>query len=287
MAYSCRVEADSLSSDGIRLTSLVVTFPAIVQAQVLTHRAFSRNSSSMRAIPVEKLIKQVQEDPYIPEVWGKNQKGMQPAPEIETPIAARNSWTWALDHSLQAAQDLAHCSVHKELVNRLLHPFSWVTMIITATDWDNFFELRCHPAAQYEIRKLAEMMRESLRASFPRRKEIGQWHLPFIPQEEEPAYDTWTLRRFSTARSGRVSYNNHYGKRDLADDLRLAKDLLDNKPAHSSPSEHHATPDPEYPYKSYLKEDLLKQNNGHWEPWIDQVLYNANLKGWISGRHYQ
>lgn len=240
---------------------------------------FSFSASSLRAIPVLRLINRVYMDPYTPEVWGSNQKGMQPGEELPDDQAneAYQWWNDTRDAVLHNCDRLAELKVHKELVNRLLQPFSWVSMVITATDWDNFFSLRCHPDAQYEIRKLAGMMRDSLSLSSPRRLLHGDWHLPFTTGREQEDLDLWTLKRLSAARCARVSYNTHDNKKDLAEDLRLANDLLTHVPAHLSPLEHQAVPDTEY-------EDKLRHLEKHtWLP-RESLLYNANFRGWKSYR---
>ncbi len=288
MGWECRVEADSISPDGNRIISWVVSMPTLVHYQLIRHRMFSVSVSSLRAVPVQRLTDRVGADPYIPEVWGSNQKGMQPGEELD-PAQARASqedWRAALKNQLWYAGALKNRGVHKELVNKLLSPFSWTTMIITATDWKNFFQLRCHPDAQYEIRKLAEMMRSSLGNSFPRKIHPGQWHLPFISLADEECYPLDVLVKISAARSARVSYETHEGKRDLSEDLRLAKDLLDHQPPHSGPWEHQATPDKEWLWKKTIIQAMIKEHPlQEHERWMDNILYSANFKGWQSQRY--
>ena len=130
---------------------------------------FSRNSASSRAIPVEKMIKMVEDDPFIPTYWGKNQKGMQAEEELDqnTQDLAKGNWLLAMDNALEAAQHFVKIGVHKQLANRLLEPFMWHTCIVSATDWDNFFALRCDSAAAPEIRNAALLMRDVLAESVP------------------------------------------------------------------------------------------------------------------------
>ncbi len=249
MAYDCRVLADSVNPVGCRLTTMEITFPRIVLAEFNTHRMLSRNSASSRAIPVEKQLAKVLSDPFIPVYWGKNQKGMKADQELDGAArdAAFSSWHAARDYAVECAKALLEHGVHKQITNRLLEPFMWHTAIVSATDWDNFFGLRCHPDAQPEIRVIAEMMRTALGASTPRGLGRGEWHLPLVYEEDEqaamnlwPDPDPWMLGlvKVSAGRCARVSYLTHDGKRDLMEDVGLCDRLLVS--GHMSPLEHPA-----------------------------------------------
>jgi thymidylate synthase ThyX len=156
MAFSARVLLDSRSPSGARLTTLEVRYPRFIHSEMMTHRVFSRNAASSRAIPIKKMIAAVREEPALPVYWGRNQTGMSAreavTPEVEA--LARAEWQSALEDALAHAERLAEKDIdlHKQLVNRLLEPFAWITVIITATDWANFFTQRCHPDAQPEIK---------------------------------------------------------------------------------------------------------------------------------------
>lgn len=257
--YKCEIIKDSICHT--RLTTFVVTYPRIVHAEMMTHRMFSRNSASSRAIPVDKMIKMVEEDPFIPTYWGKNQKGMQALEQIiDNDITkAREFWIEALSSSLYNARNLARLSVHKQTINRLLEPFSWITVIITATEFENFFNLRCHKDAQPEIQAIATMMKDEYEASNPIELSAEKWHLPFI-REDEKFENLEDCIRVSVARCARVSYLNHFGIKNLEDDLRLFYQLKDS--GHMSPFEHCAKP------------SLLPDS------------YFANFKGWKSYRYF-
>jgi thymidylate synthase ThyX len=246
MAFSARVLLDSRAPSGARLTTLEVRYPRFIHSEMMTHRAFSRNAASSRAIPIKKMIAAVREEPALPVYWGRNQTGMSAreaiAPDVES--RARAEWQSALDDALRHAERLAaqDIDLHKQLVNRLLEPFAWITVIITATDWANFFTQRCHPDAQPEIKHIAEMMLAAYRASAPAPVEMGRWHLPLI-QADERALPDEQLCKLSVARCARVSYLTHDGKRDLERDLELYERLLGGGAnGHWSPFEHVATP---------------------------------------------
>lgn len=145
MGYQCKIVADSISPQGHRITSLLVTYPRIVHAEFLRHRMLSRNSASSRAIPFEKMVKMVEEDPFIPIAWQKDHKGMQGTEywDKEESDKMNLEWLQARNKAIYQARMLHYAGVTKQLCNRLLEPFMWHTELITATEWNNFFELRC------------------------------------------------------------------------------------------------------------------------------------------------
>lgn len=289
MTHAAKVLADSISPDGVRLTSLEVTFSRIVLAEFNTHRMFSRNSASSRAVPVEKMIKMVRENPYVPTHWGKNQKGMQAEEEVGEPLAtsAAKVWLDARDVAVKQAADLLNLGIHKQITNRLLEPFMWHTCIVTATEWDNFFHLRCHPHAHPEIRLAAEEMLLALEASKPRLINYGAWHLPLLPEFEEVHVDNsidWV--KVSVARCARVSYLTHEGKRDIQADLDLYDRLLTS--GHMSPFEHVARP----AMRTDLPVEMLDYvTHGSSYKGIEDNVSNAirkqfwgNFRGWVQLR---
>ncbi len=145
------VVADSINSWGNRITSLLVTMPRIILAEFNTHRMFSRNTSSSRAIPFNKMVESVEKDPFIPIAWQKDHKGMQGSEYItdEIKIEELNSiWLYGRDRAIEIAKTLHSdrgndIPVTKQLCNRLLEPFMWTTVLVTSTEWENFFSLRC------------------------------------------------------------------------------------------------------------------------------------------------
>lgn len=237
MAYSAKIVADSIHHT--RLTTMEITYPRFVHAEFLTHRQFSRNSASSRAIPIAKMIARVKSDPVWPTYWGVNEKGMQAntlmsEAEIER---AKEQWQRAIDQACANASTLAHLGCHKQIANRLLEPFSWITTIVTATEWENFFHLRCNAAAQPEIRKIAEMMQALYRTSEP--QVVKSWHLPYIQPSELTMIDQDQIE-LSVARCARVSYLTHQGTRDIDADFALFRRLYEGR--HLSPFEHIAFP---------------------------------------------
>jgi thymidylate synthase ThyX len=290
-----KVLADSRSPAGHRLTTLEVTFPRFVLAEFNTHRVFSRNSASSRAIPIVKQLRRVLEHPFVPLEFGSNQPGMQAGPALagEAKAAAEREWLDARDDAVRrvlglvtepgaaGAEDLHRrldeveqtiqakarpadwLNVHKQVANRLLEPFMWHTVIVTATEWENFFNLRCHADAQPEIRLVAERMRDAIAASEPARLDAGGWHLPLVRDEDrKQVASTEELIKVSAGRCARVSYLTHAGERDLSADIELCERLLTS--GHMSPLEHPSRP---------LSEAELGE--GEW---------SGNFRGWLQFR---
>lgn len=259
---SAKIMADSISPEGVRITTMQVKFHRFVLAEFNTHRRFSRNFSSSRAIPTKKLLEQVRTNPAMPVWWGKNQSGMQ-APEELTGQALRDAQlAWRLSASIAAdrAEEMAASGAHKQIVNRLIEPFLYVEGIVTSTDWQNFFDLRCHPDAQPEIQALAYKMRDVLNASTPTPLTHGDWHLPYISSDDHftiddhyeelgrPAtFSLWEeLAKVSAARCCRVSYLKHDGTTaTIKEELALFDKLAGGVPIHASPLEHQARCVPE------------------------------------------
>lgn len=245
---SARVIADSHSRSGIRLTTIEARCHRFVLAELNTHRAFSRNSASSRAIPFAKQLERVLTDPAIPVSFPAEQSGMQGGEELEDWKRAQAQLTWldARDMAVRNAQELADIGVHKSVVNRLLEPFMWHTVIISSVEWENFFWQRCSPLAQPEMQAVAYAIRDALHASEPELLHVNEWHMPYITDEDLRECDRRNMdpRQVSVARCARVSYLTQDGVRDLAKDVELYNRLITADPPHASPLEHVATPMP-------------------------------------------
>ena len=245
---SARVIADSVTPNGDRITTFEIKLHRYVLAEFNTHRVNSRNFQSSRACPVEKMIANVIEDNVYPLHWGRKQKGMVADLEIDEAdqLEAIAIWDEAREAAIGYVKRLLEIDVHKQVANRLLEPFMAITGIVTATDYSNFFDQRCHSDAQPEIRALAIAMREAYEQSEPmliRPNEGIPWHIPFLKQED---WELWheneltyqDLIKISVGRCARVSYLNHDGDRSIQDDIKLHDRLLSSKPPHFSPFEH-------------------------------------------------
>ena len=233
-----KIVCDSVNPAGDRLTTFVCTYPRLVHCEILTHRMFSRNSSSSRAIPVEKMIERILSNPAVPVVWGKNQKGMQAdnVLGLTESIKAEDAWLAAMDDALDHAKTLISLGVHKQIANRLLEPFAHMTTIITATDWANFFNLRAHKDAQPEFQELAFQMLVAYRDNEPVEKRAGEWHIPFGDKYVDEGLSTAQMLKIATARCARVSYLTFDNEIDHEADYRLHDQLLAS--GHMSPFEH-------------------------------------------------
>lgn len=275
---SAKIIADSISESGHRLTTFVCVFPRIVLAEFNTHRMLSRNSASSRAIPFKKMVEMVKTNPFVPIKWMKDHKGMQGNQYFEgTEIELlRTEWLQARNFAVQQAEELSEAGLTKQIVNRLLEPFMWHTVIVTGTEWENFFALRAHEAAEIHIQDLAHKMLEAYNSSSPQLLRAGEWHIPFGDKLDEErlftqieadhgvydpviAYErskgnntyedliTKYKVKIATARCARVSYLNFEGKDDYEADIKLHDQLLEA--GHMSPFEHCARAMDEFEYK--------------------------------------
>lgn len=294
--YEAKVLADSISPDGVRLITTQATFPRFILAEFNTHRVLSRNSASSRAIPTEKLVEQVEQNPFVPEVFFKRVKGMgqgEPFDEKGQELC-RVDWNIARREALNAVFRMNHSGVAKSQVNRLLEPFMWHTVICTATSWDNFFNLRAPVGdevdydfpAQPEIQKIAIMMRQVMRASKPKRIDYGQWHLPLLTQSEieEVGEDVYLSKTpdiywpmISAGRCARVSFDTHENYEEFWKSYQRAEKLEGD--GHMSPDEHPARP--------LEPSEGATFDTGNFEGWVQLrklIPHEANPMAAIEGR---
>ncbi len=216
---NAKIVADSITATGDRLTTLEIVFPRYILAELNTHRLFSKNSASSRAIPFEKMAREVVNNPFIPYAWQKDHKGMQGNEYITDDRLTHGSWLRARNNAIQEASMLnMNIEVTKQLANRLLEPFMYHKVLISATEWENFFNLRCpryelhtkNPGVIYKSRKdllkeypeyerntelewlsinrgqadihmmfLAEAIYDAIQESTPKKLEPEEWHIPY------------------------------------------------------------------------------------------------------------
>jgi len=342
MAYECTIVADSVTSRGHRITTMVITLPRIMLAEFNTHRDFSRNSGSSRAIPVKTQMKALLNDTFVPTEFGTAIPRMNAGPKLEgdkhdqavavwndaakeqvlaalrlttSPGYVKREWErWVEQRNdnfeefvldvIDRINDKEH-HIHdlksllwatKGLTNRLLETFMWHTVIVTATEWDNFFNLRTDDNAQLEIRIIAGMMKEAYAASTPALLHEGEWHLPFIQEHElEWAKENpLDAVKAVTARCARVSYLTHDKKViDLSADFRLADSLAAS--GHMSPFEHAATPIPDKEWNvrmkmaSVAREAYMAQElEAHVvEQLVNRMEFSGNVRGFAQARRDQ
>lgn len=279
---SAKIVLDSVSAvTGDRMVTYEVECHRYIWAEMLTHKMLSRNAASSRAIPVTKMFDQCNAAPIY---WGKNQGGMQAWEELPETMKNGAAWQWeiARKHAIFYAESLLETGLHKQHANRLTEPFQMMKAVVSATEWDNFFWLRNHEAAQPEIAELARCMLEARMQSVPQMLACGEWHLPYVTEDEQhlPIEDKLKI---STARCAAVSFRNtDYG---LDKSREVWERLVGDDRKHSSAMEHQAKVmhpihecklnDPTYPET--------------WEDGISHVtrdgsLWSGNLKGFIQLR---
>ena len=240
--FNAKVLADSTNLCGNRLITMEMTYPRFIHAEHLRHRMFSFNVASSRAIPVEKMIEQVEKNPVIPTHWGKAQKGMQAYEEVNDNAKANCAFEWLHCRRavIKSCKVMLEVGLHKQIINRLLEPWMWCTVICTGSQgaWNNFWALRCHPEAEPHMQKIAELSRDAANASETDRLFEGDWHLPLIGFEGDDQLSASDAVKVSAGRCARVSYLTHDGRRDVQADIDLCDRLVTSK--HFSPTEHQA-----------------------------------------------
>ena len=292
MAIEAKVVAHSIDVSGVPLITMQLKYPRFIHSEFMTHRVFSRNASSSRAIPVKRQLELITVDPAMPIHWGSNKPGMQAGDEldgreIET---VKGEWSNARRKCLSSAKKMMVAGLHKQVANRILEPWQHISVVVTATEWDNFFMLRDHWAAQPEIRALAIAMKDALADSFAVRVERDlpiPYHLPYITRNDLELWaasdlTTDDLVKCSVARCARVSYLNHDGTEpDIEKDIALHDKLHEMK--HMSPFEHVGKP-------MMLKRVSNGFTRAEWEPGLTHIdrdgnTWSGNFRHWIQYRN--
>ena len=265
----CEAEivADSVNPYA-RVTTMLLTYPRIVHTHLLTHRMLSKNSSSSRAIPTSTNLKHLREHTAEPVFWGANQPGMQSYTEL-SPFkrsAARLVWHTLAKISAAGSNTLAFLGAHKQIANRPTEAYSYIRVLVTATEWENWFKLRLHHAADPTIQQLAQRMKEAMDNSTPKHLKPGEWHSPFS--------EALTI---SVSCSAQTSYRTLDDSPEKAERVFKLLHLNDpDEPAHSSPTEHQAlyVEHPSFRTKGFTHRDRA---GDYW---------SGNLKGWVQLRHH-
>lgn len=286
MTISAKVIKDSISPAGVRITTLELEYPRIIHSELMTHRVFSRNSASSRAIPVSKVIEFVESNPAMPVHWGKNQAGMQAKEELDdlTKESVQQLWLEAAKQAVLFAKVMNDMKVHKQVVNRLLEPFQHMKVVLTSTEWANWDWLRDHPDADPTIHALAKEMKRVRNESTPEELFYGEWHLPYVNSERSKVYaernyfdehgEPITLeqaRMISASCCAQTSYRKQDGSLEKAEDI--FKKLVESQPCHASPVEHQATP---------ISLRYWERGVTH-EDWRGEQ-WSANFRGWVQFR---
>lgn len=283
------VICDSVNANGDRITTLEIEYPRFILAELNTHRMLSKNSSSSRAIPTNRILERLITEYAYPVEWGKNQPGMQSSEQISKldQLDCDVIWQQARDDMIYRCEELLEHNVHKQVVNRLTEPFQVMKTVVTATEWPNFFYLRNHRDAQPEFQELARVMQQAINSSTPQTLIVGEWHLPYVDVYRENNKTVYSVsgqpltleqaQWISSSCCAQVSY------RRLDQSLEKAQDIYNrliwSDPPHMSPTEHQATPMPS-----------ASSNRHH--PWPEGVTHrdregrwwSGNFRGWIQYR---
>lgn len=292
------IQASQCATTGQRIDTLICEYPRAIHAQLMTHRVFSKNSSSTRAIPLQKAIEQVNDNPaeYI---WTQSQAGMQ-GKVITDPVqlmAAQEVFAQAMTDAIESAEILVDVhGIHKQNAGRLLEPFQNIKIVLTATEWENWDWLRDDPAAQGEIAELARKIKVAREEADVMELQPGEWHVPFVERERNPEgvmryftksfehTGTTTLsvdaaKLISMSVCAQTSYRNADYSLEKAIDMRGK--LLDGEKVHASPSEHQAMAilesDDKYP-------ELLNWPEGVTHMDRDGEFWSGNFKNFIQHR---
>jgi hypothetical protein len=257
MTVNAAILADSRNAYGDRLTTFEIYYPWFIHSELMTHRLFSRNAASSRAIPIAKFVEMVRADTAIPVRWARNGKGMQDHGVLsaEQEEIARAIWLEGRDLAIGQVGKFLKMkeSPHKQIVNRMLMPYAHIRVVVSATNYTNFFALRRDEHADPNFHALADVMWEAFQASQPRLLQPGEWHLPYIMDHEraaseiakDPEEAMRNLIKVSVARCARTSYRNNSDKvSTFGEDHALYENrLVGCVPMHATPAEHQATPD--------------------------------------------
>jgi len=296
MTITAKVLADSISPQGVRMTTFEIEYPRFILAELNTHRMLSKNSASSRAIPIEKMHEHIQHDPAMPVYWGKNQPGMTAKTEIENADRSWAEYLWrkAAEMMVGVSKQLAATGLHKQTANRVTEPWMTMKTVISGTEWSNLYYLRDHPDAQPEFQELAHAMLLAHKASTPVELEPGEWHLPYVTlyrsdldnilhylDADGNTLSVEDARILSASCCAQVSYR----KTDMTLEKahRIYKQLIESKPAHASPVEHQATP---MGHRFATGEGTQAR---YWVPGITHQdrygdYWSGNLRGWIQFR---
>lgn len=298
---TAKVVASSICGEtGARLDTFQLRYPRMIHAEVLTHREKSKNSASSRAIPYASLTAR-DADIYVP-LFRKNKPGMQPGAPLSATDQAKAEAIWrdmaayVLEGTRKLSQDL---KVHKQHVNRPLEWFGYIEVVMSATQWANFFGLRDHTDAQDEILILAQQIKKARAGVTPKSLRPGDWHLPYLDSDIaleiddrcrsragevdklieaiQPAFASPLLHKLSdasrlklivsSARCCRVSYSTHDGRPStLIEDVDRSGKLLLGDRIHASPFEHQGM--------------ALRKNSRVFQP------YQGNYRGYAQFRKF-
>lgn len=301
---TAKVICDSVNDTGKRITTFELEYPRYIHCELLTHRMLSKNCSSSRAIPIEKMLGYIENNMAVPVYLGRNKSGMQAVEEVEDKEPALRFWKNSFVGVKSTVNLLTKLGLHKQIANRLTEPYQMMKVVVTATEWDNFFNLRIDKDAQPELVMLADKMFNAMQDSSPKTLKAGQWHLPYVDSieytEGDGGYGEYDNNQWyhiegngisledaikiSVASCAAVSYRTE--NMTLAKADKIFDMLINAENLHSSPFEHVAKPT-HYTNKGMM---VNEQSPVTWEDGVTHMkrsgeLCSGNFTGWIQYRH--
>ena len=315
---SAKVIADSINETGQRLTTFELEFPRLILSECNTHGAIEKNTSSSRAIPVSKMLDHILEQNLKPIYFGSKKSGMQAGNELtgEGLDFVKCVWGSSLESAVEYAEMLDKAGAAKEVTNRITEPYQLIKAVWSATDWENWFNLRLEKDADPNICMLAYKMYEALSKSKPTLLKKGEYHLPYVGKydipvvysdlggyEYETGYNVFyydkesdhtiehclTLEeaiKYSVASCAQVSYRSEGMTLDKAE--KIWNMLVKSEVVHASPLTHIATPIVKYNELGYVRENCKEPES--WEQGVthmrrDGTLCSGRFAGFIQQRH--
>lgn len=281
-----------------RITTLVLEYPRIIHSQLMTHRVYSRNSSSTRAIPITTAIKQIKDNPakYL---WTYNKAGMSgtPVTESKSLIDINNYWFFVMQANIKFAQHMdTHYKLHKQHAGRVLEPFQNIRVCLTGTEWDNWEHLRLDADAQPEIQALAKQMKDVMDSNKDKYcyLEEGEYHVPFINRvfneidskfhyfhpETNEELDLQEAINLSVSICAQTSYR----KEDCSSEKtnKVIDMLFKGDKLHASPLEHIATPIPRFTDYGHYPKTEWPEGVTHMDR--EMNYWSGNFKDFIQYR---
>lgn len=271
--------ADSIA-DGVRITTVEMEYPRFIHAELMTHRVFSRNAASSRAIPAKKVRQQVWDNPARPLHWGANQRGMQATRQLlgMKRRLAHGFWNAASKAACMLHWGMEKVGLHKQVCNRILEPFQTMKVLVTSTEWANFLWLRDHDDAQPEIHRLAAELDAAMNNSNPVTLGYKEWHLPYITAAMREELDLQDQLALSVSCCAQVSYRAL--DLSMSKAYRIFESLTSGDRVHASPFEHQASPIPKFHRITNTKAKRI----GVTHTDNDGVRWSGNFRGWIQHR---
>lgn len=295
MTISAKVIAASVSASGVTAYTLELEYPRFIHAELMTHRVFSRNSASSRAIPIKTMNELIKSNPAMPIHWGRNQAGMQAKEELsgKALIAAQKVWENACNDAICHSDALSSLGAHKQIANRVTEPYQHMKVVLTSTEWNNWDWLRKHTDAQPEIHELANVVYDVRMSVYPIALRENEWHLPYVNVQycgsdtgpDQEYYDEngklITLEEalmISASCCAQTSYRKADGTLEKAE--TIFKRLVESEPCHASPIEHQLM--------SY-NIDIVNKLKFNWPEGVTHIdkdlkLWSGNIRGFIQYR---